>query len=124
MRISYADITAVLETDLERNVVTALIEDASAWVTEHLDGLLAEATLLSVEKYLAAHLVVMAGEGGEGAMTQSTRGDVSERYAERKDDVSTYLRIAASFDSTGKVREDWMGGKRVTFRVGSGYADA
>lgn len=122
MRVDYSDVQAVLSTDVEKNVITALIEDAEAWVDAHLDGKLADATLKSVQKYLAAHMVLLVNEGGDGQLTQSTRSDITDRYAERKGNETSYLRTAAALDSTGTVREHWLGGKRVMFKVGAGYA--
>jgi hypothetical protein len=126
MRVTSAEVIAVMggTNTLDATVIDALIVDASAWVTAHVTG--SEATLTSIEKYLTAHLATLTAEGTDGQLVASQRGDVSERYAERKGDTNgatSYIRIAASFDRTGVVAEYWLGKRRVLFKVGTGYAD-
>jgi ribosome modulation factor len=125
VRTSYSEVTAILDTDLTSDRVEALITDASAWVDEHLVGVgIADTMLAVIEKNIAAHLCVLAGEGGDGQVVQAQRADISERYAQRGDKdggATSYIKTAAAYDKTGRVREHWLGGKRVMFRVGDGY---
>lgn len=124
MRVGPSDVQVLLAEEVDPAVLTALITDASAWVDAHLVGKGLSATILTaVEKYLAAHLGVLTLEGGEGQLVASERADISEKYAERNQNVgaTSHLLSAAAFDRTGLVREHWAGGKRVQFRVGSGF---
>lgn len=57
-RAQVADVRAVIETDLEADVISSFIRDAALEVDERLpSGELSEARLLKIEKYLAAHLI-------------------------------------------------------------------
>jgi hypothetical protein len=66
---------------------------------------------------------VLTEEGGEGQMLEAARSDIREKYAARNEEhgATSYIRTAAAFDRTGKVRQRWLSGKRVQFRVGDGY---
>lgn len=124
-RVEAEEVQQIVGDEVDTEVVDALIEDASAWVDAHLVGVgLGEAALTSIEKYLAAHLTALVAEGGEGQLIASARADISERYAERSREhgETSFIQAAAAFDRTGFVREHWIGGKRVQFRVGDGYA--
>ncbi len=124
-RVDFRAVQELLADDLDSGVITALIDDAHGWISRHLSGRgHGEATLTSIEKYLAAHLCVIATEGGAGQLVASARGDVSEKYAARSDasDATSHLRAAAAFDHTGIIRQLWMNGKRAGGYVGRGYA--
>lgn len=127
VRTDYSEVSAILGAtadDLTSDQVDAAITDASAWVDENLVGVgLAAGLLVIIEKNLAAHLCVLIAEGGDGMLIASTRADISERYAQRNTEhgATSYIKTAAAFDRTGKVKEYWLGGKRVQFRVGDGY---
>lgn len=108
----------------DTHVLEAAITDASTWVDQYLAGRLSDDTLASIEKYLAAHLAVNAAHGGTGQVVQEQVDDTSERRESvmGRDGVSMYLRIAAAFDPTGRVRHYWMGEPLMRWRVGRGYA--
>lgn len=125
-RVDPSELELVLpDVDLDGDALAALIDDASAWVDAHLVGRgLSDETLESVEKYLAAHLAVQASNGAGGQIVQEQVDDTSQRRQGSTDaaGVSSYLRIAASFDRTGRVAHYWMGKPLLRYRVGSGFA--
>lgn len=123
-RVEYPEVRQLLADDLEPGVIPALIDDAHGWIGAHLTGKgLGEATLALIEKYLAAHLAILASEGGEGQLVASARADMSDKYADRSQagDATSFLRTAAAYDRSGTVRELWLGGRRAKGRVGRGY---
>lgn len=124
-RVEPSDVELVIpDVDADSDTLQAMIDDASAWIDSNLAGRLSDDTLTSIEKYLAAHLVVQATNGAGGQVVQEQVDDTSERRQRTTDDkgVSYYLRIAASFDSTGRVAHYWMGTPLLRYRVGKGFA--
>ena len=122
-RVDINDVLEVLDTEIGVGMLAPLIQDASAWVDQFLSNRLSETTLTAIEKYLAAHMAIVAEDGPTGPLTSAKRADISETYAQRGEAGGTnYLRIAAAYDSTGILAEHWLGKRRARGRVGVGYA--
>lgn len=117
-RVTEAEVTAIIDTDLTSAQVQAFIDDASGWIDDNLaDAGLFDATLKRIEKYLAAHFITLR----DPRIRSGTIGDVSETY-QRDTQVTEYLKAAAGMDPTGIIGDRLMGGRpRAHFRVGAGY---
>lgn len=130
-RTTETAVREIISTNLTGPQVRAFIEDASLWITEELtaeDPPLSLGRLEIIERYLACALVRIRDLG----LKDSTIQDVSETY-QADSEVTDYLLRAASFDSTGKVREHFLAPKPVAlptapiypvkFNVGTGFVD-
>lgn len=130
-RTTETAVREIIQTNLTGPQVRAFIEDASLWITEELaseDPVPSLGRLEIIERYLACALVRLRDLG----LKDSTIQDVSETY-QADPEITDYLLRAASFDSTGKVREYFLAPKPVAlptapiypvkFRVGEGFVD-
>lgn len=113
-RTTETAIREIIATNLTGPQVMAFAADASLWVSEELIGLgFSDQRLEVIERYLTCALVRIRDLG----LKTSTINDVSETY-QADSDVTDYLLRAASFDSTGKVRQHFLAPKPVSLRVG------
>lgn len=114
----------VLATSLEDTQIEAFISDANVWVTEELGNAgLTTGRLEIIERYLACALVRIRDLG----LKSSAIENVSEAY-QVDPQVTDYLIRAASFDPTGKIRQNFLVTaadaakvKPVLFQAGSGF---
>ncbi|MGH9256362.1 MAG: hypothetical protein ACRD3C_17530 [Vicinamibacterales bacterium] len=112
----------VISTSLTSSQVLAFIADASLFVTEEVaseDPSLSAGRLELIERYLACALIRLRDLG----LSSVSWSKVSENY-QVDPTVTDYLKRAAAFDPTGKVRQMFMpseGGFVVKFRVGETY---
>lgn len=129
VRTTVTDVRLVIETALTDAQVLQHITDASGWVDRRLDGFCDDQTagqLEMVERYLAAHLIQRA-DASTGTLKSAARADISETYQDTGDTEGhlKYAKIAAAQDPCGIVAEDWLGIRRMRYRVGTTYqADA
>lgn len=122
IRTDASAVVTAIETDLTTTQVEAFISDASAWVDANLLGdSLSDTLLEKIEKYLTCHFITLR----DPRMTQAAAGDVRENY-QRDNSITEYLKAAMALDPTGKIA-DAFGDRakkfRMTYRVGTGYAD-
>ena len=127
VRITEADVEAVLGITVAVGHLDPFITDASLWVDNYLVGActaLNADKLPAIEKYIAAHFYTLSTEGSTGQLISATRRGVSERYAERKGDeagISPFIRTAAAFDPCGIIAQHFLGKHRLVWRVSAGY---
>jgi len=128
-RTTATAIKEILDTTLSTAQINAFIADANLWVTEELTSAALSAERMEIiERYLACALTKLRELG----LKSSTIGDVSESY-QTDADVTDYLLRAASFDSSGKVRQHFLAPKPVAqaqpiiipaiMNVGKGFAE-
>lgn len=122
IRTDASAVLSAIETDLTTPQIEAFIDDASVWVDANLLGDSLSATVLEkIEKYLACHFITLR----DPRLKSATAGDVAEVYV-RELYVTEYLKAAMALDPTGKIA-DAFGDRskkfRMTYRVGTGYAD-
>jgi hypothetical protein len=107
MRTSEPQVKAIIATALTDDQIAVFIGDASLWVDEELAGSgLSDGRLELIERYLACAFI----RARELGLTSVTAGDVSERY-QTDPEISEYLLRAASFDTTGTVRNAFLAAK-------------
>lgn len=75
-----SDVIALTGTKLPEPVVEAIINDAALMAYDCLADQ-SEEMQIAVVKWLAAHLVSMAGGGSSGMLTSRRLGDASKTYA-------------------------------------------
>jgi hypothetical protein len=128
-RTSETAVREIIQTKLTGPQVRAFIDDASLWITEVLvDAGHSDQRLEIIERYLACALCRLRDLG----LKDSTISDVSETY-QADPEVTDYLLRAASFDTSGKVRQHFLAPKPVAlatplilplkFGVGTGFTD-
>jgi len=122
IRTDSSAVLAAIETDLTTTQVDAFISDASAWVDANLvNDSLSDTLLEKIEKYLACHFITLR----DPRLTDAAAGDVREKY-QRDTSITEYLKAAMALDPTGKIADafgDRSKKYRMTYRVGTGYAD-
>ena len=111
----------IIKTKLASAEVQQFIDDAALWVSEEINPAEVSAGRLEIiERYLACALI----RTRELGIKSATFKEISETY-QTDLYVTDYLKRAASFDPTGKVRmhflENGDGTRRTRFRVGSGF---
>jgi hypothetical protein len=116
-----AAVRRIIKTALTSEQVQTFIDDAELWVGEELDANTnTTARLEVITRYLACALIRTRDLG----LSSATFKDVSEQY-QVDPEVTDYLKRAASFDGSGKVRQHFLGDgpgmKAVSFRVGDGF---
>jgi len=119
-RVADSELRLLVEA-AEGELLTPYIDDAHLLVDETLgtDSGLTNERLKLIEKYLAAHLWVLAEE--KGGHTGETRGDASLTYAKFEGNGLAGTRFGQQvidFDSTGEL-EKVMGSasKKAEFRL-------
>ncbi len=121
-RTTEAAVLLVLDTDLSSPQLVQFIVDANVWVTQELVGEGMSATILEmIERYLACSLIRLRDLGLRSAKFD----DISEQY-QVDPELTDYLRNAAAFDSSGKVRAQFMAprtARSVKYRAGKTYQD-
>jgi hypothetical protein len=128
-RTTEAAVREIIQTGLTTVQVLAFVNDVNLWVTEELAPAgLSASRLEIIERYLACAMIRIRDLGLKDAQI----GDVTETY-QTDPEVTDYLLRAASFDSTGKVRRDFLAPKPVAApqpvifpliaRVGEGFAE-
>ena len=128
-RTTEAAIREIITTALTTPQIIAFATDANVWVTEELGSAgLGAGRLEIIERYLACALIRIRDLG----LKDGTFGDVAETY-QADPEVTDYLLRAASFDPTGKIRQNFLAPKPVAqpqpiiipaiARVGKGFAD-
>lgn len=99
-RTTREEVEARIDTDLDDVAVSALIDDASAWVTDFLSGEgLSSSRLTQIEIYLACHYITLK----DPRLRQQAADDVRETY-QRDTQVTEYLRQAIAEDPSGIVK--------------------
>lgn len=126
-RTTATAVREIMQTGLLTPQINAFIADANLWVTEELapEGLTAD-RLEVIERYLACALCRLRELG----LTSAAVGDVTESY-QVDPQITDYMMRAASFDSTGKVRQQFLAPRPVAAptpllygalaRVGKGF---
>lgn len=130
-RTTATAVREILSTSLTQAQIDAFITDANVWVTDVLVPVNTGATagiLEIIERYLACALVRLRDLG----LKSTTIKDVTEQY-QADPDVTDYLLRAASFDTSGTIRQHFLAPKPValpepaTFpaiaTVGKGYTE-
>ncbi len=121
-RTTEAAVLLVLDTNLTSPQVVQFIADANVWVTLELAGEGMSAAILEmIERYLACSLIRLRDLG----LVSARFDDISEKY-QVDPELSDYVRNAAAFDISGKVRAQFMAprsARSVKFRVGQTYQD-
>lgn len=122
IRTDSSAVLSAIETDLTTDQVNAFISDASVWVDANLaSDSLSDTLLEKIEKYLACHFITLR----DPRLKDAAAGDVRENYV-RDNSITEYLKAAMALDPTGKIA-DAFGDRskkfRMTYRVGTGYAD-
>lgn len=121
-RTSENAVKSVLDTSLTTDQIAQFIADASLWVTEELSAAgLSEDRLELIERYLACALIRMRDLG----LSSADMSGVRESY-QVDPNVTEYLLRAATFDSTGAVRRQFLSPKdrpSAGWLVGKGFRD-
>jgi hypothetical protein len=121
-RTTEAAVRLVLDTDLTSPQIVQFIADANTWVTLELANEGMSATILEmVERYLACSLIRLRDLGLRSAKFD----DISEQY-QVDPELTDYLRNAAAFDTSGKVRAQFMAprsARSIKYRAGKSYQD-
>jgi hypothetical protein len=128
-RTTETAVREIMQTNLTTPQILAFISDASLWVTEEMTSLgYTDARLEVIERYLSCALVRTRDLG----LSNATISDITENY-QADPEVTDYLLRAASFDTTGKVRQHFLAPKPVAartpivlpvkFNVGTGFVD-
>ena len=121
-RTTETAVREIISTSLTTAQVSAFIADADLFVTEEVaaeDPSISAARLELIVRYLACALVRLRDLG----LKSVTWSKVSETY-QVDSEMTDYLRRAAAFDPTGKVKQMFMpepGGFVARFRVGETY---
>lgn len=122
-RTTVTAVREILDTALEDSQVNAFISDATLWVDEELGTAgYSDQRLELLVRYLAAALVRVRDLGLKSTQVK----DVSEAY-QVDPQVTDYLLRAASFDTTGKIRQAFLAKddasdvKPPKFLVGHGF---
>lgn len=121
-RTSETAVRDVINTSLTAAQVNAFIADANLFVTEEVaaeDVGITAARLELIERYLACALIRLRDLG----LKSVSWSKVSETY-QVDSEVTDYLKRAAAFDPTGKVKQMFMpteGGFVAKFRVGETF---
>lgn len=123
-RTTETAVREVISTFLTTPQVKAFIDDANLWVTEELSvGFgITSGRLELIERYLACALVRLRDLG----IKSTSVNDISENY-QVDSEVTDYLKRAASFDPTGKIRQAFLTpttAKPVKFRIGQTFVEA
>lgn len=118
---SEAAVRQVIKTKLTSEQVQQFIDDSAVWVSEELNPAeVSPSRLEIIERYLACALI----RTRELGLKSATFKDVTETY-QTDLYITDYLRRAASFDPTGKVRMHFLadgdGTRRSRFRVGNTF---
>ena len=121
-RTTETAILLILDTDLTSPQIVQFITDANVWVTLELAGEGMSAAILEmIERYLACSLIRLRDLG----LVSARFDDISEKY-QVDPQLSDYVRNAAAFDTSGKVRAQFMAprnARSVQYRVGKTFQD-
>jgi hypothetical protein len=122
LRTNEVAIKQLIQTSLTTPQINRCLTIASSWVDEELvnEGMSTD-RLEIIEQYLTCALIRNRDLGLKSAKFD----DIAEQY-QVDPTVSGYLLTAASYDSSGKVRQHWLAGKdtrSAKYRVGTRYVD-
>ena len=122
IRTDASAVLSAIETDITTDQINAFISDASVWVDANLaSDSLSDTLLEKIEKYLTCHFITLR----DPRLTDGAIGDVREKF-QRDTSMTEYLKAAMALDPTGKIADafgDRSKKYRMTYRVGTGYAD-
>ena len=122
IRTDASAVLSAIETDITTDQINAFISDASVWVDANLaSDSLSDTLLEKIEKYLTCHFITLR----DPRLTDGAIGDVREKF-QRDTSITEYLKAAMALDPTGKIADafgDRSKKYRMTYRVGTGYAD-
>jgi hypothetical protein len=118
-RVSEHELREVVETKDDEKVVQ-FIDDANVLVNETLgiNSGLSDDRLKLIEKYLAAHLFVLAYE--KGGMFMEKKGESTNMYSRSEGEglsSTRFGRLVATLDSTGKLNKVLSNVKKAQLRV-------
>ena len=122
LRTTENAIREIISTSLTTAQVTAFATDANVYVTEEIAAAAPSTSTVRleiIERYLACALIRLRDLG----LKSVSWSKVSETY-QVDSEVTDYLKRAASFDPTGKIKQTFMpadGGFRAKFRVGETF---
>jgi len=130
-RTSPAAVREIMKTNLDTPVLMSFISDAALWVDEEIATASPPPSaqrLEIIERYLACALCRLRELGLES----TTYGESTENY-QVDPEVTDYLLRAASFDPTGKIRQNFLAPKPVAqatpptytalARIGKGFTE-
>lgn len=119
-RVSDSELRELVESSSSKQVISFL-EDTHLLVEETLVGVspqLSEGRLKLLEKYLAAHLFVLAEE--KGGLTRVKKGESEDEYAKFSGaalNSTRFGQMVLAYDTSGKFALLDAGKKRAQFRL-------